>query len=129
MITGRYGTIGEVFYVGKPYWPLNTTLYVKDFRGTHPRWVYHLLAAIPLDIDSQKSAVGGINRNIVGSLRVPRPSVATQRELAKCLDGVERASTEACKSLQAQIDLLYERRQALITAAVAGELAVSEGMA
>ena len=65
VITGRYGTVGEVFFVDTPYWPLNTTLYVKDFRGNDPKWIYHLLASIPLDIDSQKSAVGGINRNII----------------------------------------------------------------
>lgn len=121
VITGRCGTIGEVFYVEEPYWPLNTTLYVKDFRRAHPGWVYHLLAAIPLDIDSQKTAVGAINRNFVGALRVPRPSVATQRELARYLNEAEEVSTKALKRLQAQIDLLSERRRALITATVTGE--------
>lgn len=37
VVTGRYGTVGEVFFVDGPYWPLNTTLYVRDFRGNHPR--------------------------------------------------------------------------------------------
>jgi restriction endonuclease S subunit len=31
VVTGRYGTVGEVFFVDSDYWPLNTTLYVKDF--------------------------------------------------------------------------------------------------
>jgi len=26
VVTGRYGTIGEVFFVEEPYWPLNTAL-------------------------------------------------------------------------------------------------------
>ena len=34
VITGRYGTLGEVFYVDEDYWPLNTSLYVTDFKGT-----------------------------------------------------------------------------------------------
>jgi type I restriction enzyme, S subunit len=33
VVTGRYGTIGEVYYIAEDFWPLNTTLYVKDFRG------------------------------------------------------------------------------------------------
>ncbi|MBI4515807.1 MAG: restriction endonuclease subunit S [Deltaproteobacteria bacterium] len=33
VVTGRYGTIGEVFYVEEDYWPLNTALYVTDFKG------------------------------------------------------------------------------------------------
>ena len=124
VITGRYGTIGKVFFVDRPYWPLNTTLYVKNFRGNHPRWVYHLLAAVPLDIDSQKSAVGGINRNVVGSLRVPRPPYKVQRSIAARLDTTQEDSLEACRKLEVQTRLLSERRRALITAAVTGEWTV-----
>ncbi len=126
VITGRYGTVGEVFFVDTPYWPLNTTLYVKDFRGNDRKWIYHLLASIPLDIDSQKSAVGGINRNIIGSLRVPRPPISEQRTIAHDLDEAEDSSKKACKKLGSQIQLLLERRQAMITAVVAGEMPVLE---
>ena len=38
VVTGRYGTIGEVFYVEQDYWPLNTALYVVDF---YRRFVEH----------------------------------------------------------------------------------------
>ena len=124
VVTGRYGTIGEVFFVEQPYWPLNTTLYVKEYRGNHPRWVYHLLASVPLDIDSQKSAVGGINRNIVGSLRVPRPDVCAQEAIAGHLDEAEGLSKQARRKLELQIDLLAERQHALVTAAVTGGLVV-----
>src|SRR5262245_37828063 len=31
VVTGRYGTIGKVFYIDQDYWALNTTLYVCDF--------------------------------------------------------------------------------------------------
>ena len=129
VITGRYGTVGEVIFIDKPYWPLNTTLYVKDFRGNHPQWVYHLLASIPLVIDSQKSAVGGINRNVVGSLRVPRPPVSVQRAIADDLDKTEGVSEETRRKLEVQISLLVERRKALITAAVAGDLAIPDAVA
>ena len=121
VVTGRYGTVGEVFFVNTPYWPLNTTLYVKNFRGNDHKWIYHLLASIPLDIDSQKSAVGGINRNIVGLLRVPRPSVPEQRAIARYLDEAEGLSLETLRRLADQIHLLVERRQALITAVVTRE--------
>lgn len=124
VVTGRYGTVGEVFFVDGPYWPLNTTLYVKDFRGNHPQWVYHLLASIPLNSDSQKSAVGGINRNIVGSLRVPRPPATVQRAIARDLDKAEGLSNETRRKLDTQIHLLQERRRTLITAAVTGEIPV-----
>lgn len=46
VITGRYGTIGKVFYHDGPCWPLNTTLYVEDFHGNNARYVAYLLEAI-----------------------------------------------------------------------------------
>ena len=124
VITGRYGTVGEVYYVDGPYWPLNTTLYVHDFRGRDPRWVYHLLSVLPLDSDSAKSAVTGINRNVIGVLRVPVPPLAEQRRLAQKLDAKARHLRSVTSRLDAQVALLVEHRQALITAAVTGEIGV-----
>ena len=124
VVTGRYGTIGEVFYVDVPYWPLNTTLYVQDFRDNEPRWVFHLLRALPLDFDAEKSAVTGINRNVIGHLRVSVPPAEQQREIAASVDRLADATSALVKRLTRQIDLLVEHRQALITAAVTGELEI-----
>jgi type I restriction enzyme S subunit len=33
IVTGRSGSIGSLFFVEKDFWPLNTTLFVKDFHG------------------------------------------------------------------------------------------------
>ena len=43
VVTGRYGTIGKIFLISDPFWPLNTTLYVRDFLGNDPRFIYYLL--------------------------------------------------------------------------------------
>ena len=34
VVTGRYGTLGEVHFIEENFWPLNTSLYVRDFRDT-----------------------------------------------------------------------------------------------
>lgn len=122
VVTGRYGTIGEVFYIDEDYWPLNTTLYVKDFRGNDPRWVHHLLAAIPLDAEKDKSAVTGINRNVIGRLRIPRPPLIDQIRIGRDLDRSQTEFEAATAKLKAQVSLLKERRRALITAVVSGDL-------
>ncbi len=120
VVTGRYGTVGEVFYSEVPYWPLNTSLFVSDFKGNDPRWCYHLLKRLPLDVDSAKSAVTGINRNVIHRLYVPRPSLEEQRELVDHLDKRELQHKEIDDEITRQIQLLQEHRQALITAAVTG---------
>ena len=35
VVTGRYGTLGEVYYLENAFWPHNTTLYVRDFKGRY----------------------------------------------------------------------------------------------
>jgi type I restriction enzyme S subunit len=43
VVTGRYGTLGEVYFIQQDYWPLNTSLYVSDFKGNRPSFAAHLL--------------------------------------------------------------------------------------
>lgn len=41
VVVGRKGTAGAVYYITEDYWPHDTTLWVKDFRGNHPRYVFY----------------------------------------------------------------------------------------
>ncbi|CVD74224.1 Predicted nucleotidyltransferases [Serratia marcescens] len=89
-MTGRYGTIGEVFYIPENFWPLNTTLYVEDFKGNSPLFSYYLLQTIDFHAYSDKAAVPGINRNHVhmASIRVPN-SIIAQEKIASILKKLE----------------------------------------
>jgi type I restriction enzyme, S subunit len=40
VVIGRKGTLGTVFYSENDYWPHDTTLWVKDFHGNDPKYVY-----------------------------------------------------------------------------------------
>ena len=46
VVTGRYGTIGNDFFVEEPSWPHNTTLYVRDFKGNEPRFIFYALQLV-----------------------------------------------------------------------------------
>lgn len=89
VVTGRSGTIGKVNYFDGPCWPLNTTLYVKNFKGSCPRYVYHFLSAFPLADYATGTGVPTLNRNDVHVVEVPWPSVAEQRSIAAALDAIE----------------------------------------
>ncbi|WP_020395676.1 restriction endonuclease subunit S [Thiolinea disciformis] len=71
IVTGRYGTLGEMHYVNGKYWPHNTALYVTDFKGNYPKYVYYLLKCLGNLKTSDKSAVPGVNRNDLHALFVP----------------------------------------------------------
>ncbi|WP_413432282.1 restriction endonuclease subunit S [Crateriforma spongiae] len=102
VITGRYGTIGNVFFASEPYWPLNTTLYVEDFKSNDPKFVYYFLKTFDWDAYSDKSAVPGVNRNHVHEELVAFPPVDEQRAIADVLT-----------SLDDKIDLLHRQNKTL----------------
>lgn len=106
VITGRYGTVGQVFYSDVDYWPLNTTLYVQDFKGNDPKFIYYLLKVFDFEKYSDKSAVPGINRNDVHTEEVRIPLFAEQRSIATILS-----------SLDDKIDLLRSQNKTLVALA------------
>ena len=86
VVTGRYGTLGQVFFIEQDFWPLNTTLYVHDFKGNDPRFISYFLRSLDLGGYSDKAAVPGVNRNHLHRepVRVPS-SKAEQRRIANIL--------------------------------------------
>ena len=86
VVTGRYGTLGEVYYVTEDFWPLNTTLYVKDFKGNDPRFIGYFLRGLNFLSYSDKAAVPGLNRNhLHQAIVLYPPNVREQRAIAHIL--------------------------------------------
>lgn len=73
VVTGRYGTLGEVYFINQAYWPLNTALYVSDFKGHSPLFVLHLLKHELSNIQSDKAAIPGLNRNVLHERSIVYP--------------------------------------------------------
>ncbi|TVQ20611.1 MAG: restriction endonuclease subunit S [Bacteroidetes bacterium] len=63
IVTGRSGSLGEVFYVDEDFWPLNTTLWVKHFKRATPIYSYYVLKGINIIDYNGGSAVPTLNRN------------------------------------------------------------------
>lgn len=93
VITGRYGTIGEVFYYKGKCWPLNTALYVSDFKGNNAKYIYYLLKCfLKKSADGKdKSTVPGVDRNVLHQMKVPFcKNIPTQKQIIKALETVDR---------------------------------------
>lgn len=89
VVTGRYGTIGEVYYITSDFWPLNTSLYVRDFKGNCPRFISYFLRTLNFQAYSDKAAVPGLNRNDLHTAIVRVPGVYEQREIASILGALD----------------------------------------
>lgn len=89
VVTGRYGTLGEVFYIEEDYWPLNTALYVIDFKGNRPRFVAYFLESVLRNYQSDKAAVPGVNRNVLHEIKVRCPDTKVQDRIADILSAYD----------------------------------------
>ncbi|VFN01879.1 MAG: type I restriction enzyme, S subunit [Candidatus Kentron sp. G] len=90
VVTGRYGTLGKVHFITTDYWPLNTTLYVQDFKGNDPRFIAYFLCSINFSAFSDKSSVPGVNRNHLHAASVFIPGeVSEQRAIADVLASLD----------------------------------------
>ncbi len=109
VVTGRYGTLGEVHYIESDYWPLNTALYVEDFKGNHPRYVSYLLMTLELGTQNAAGAVPGVNRNTLHQIVVRVPDPETQRRIATALSTYD----DLIATNQRRIGLLEEAARLL----------------
>lgn len=115
VVTGRYGTIGQVYLVEEDFWPLNTTLYVRDFHGNDPFFVAYLLRTIDFHTHSGKSGVPGVNRNDLHELTVKLPPLAEQRAIATALSDVDAMLAKLEALVAKKRDLKVAATQQLLT--------------
>lgn len=112
VVTGRYGTLGQVFYIEQDFWPLNTTLYVRNFKGNDPRFVSYFLRGLDFLAYSDKAAVPGLNRNHLHQARVRFPTdIGEQREIAQVLatlDDKSELNRRISETLEAIAQALFE---------------------
>ena len=110
VITGRYGTIGEVFYAAEDFWPLNTTLFVENYHGNDAKFIYYFLKTLEWSKFTSASAVPGINRNTVHKEIVSLPDIETQKRIASTLSMLDekiKTNTEINDNLQQQAAALF----------------------
>ena len=96
LVTGRSGTIGKFTYIKDGYyWPHNTSLWVTDFHGNNPKFIYYLYQTIHIGQYSTGSGVPTLNRNDVHRHKTFIPKLEEQKKIATFLSLLdERIATQ-----------------------------------
>ena len=104
VVIGRSGSIGGGQFVEQDFWPLNTTLYVKDFKGNNPRYAYYALKTIDFSAFNAGAGVPTLNRNHIASIEIEVLPLPIQDRIAGILSDYDSAIANCRK----QIALLEE---------------------
>ena len=89
VVTGRYGTLGEVYFIKQAFWPHNTALYVTDFKDNNPRFVAYFLKNAIRNYRTDKAAVPGVDRNVLHRLKVRVPDHSIQERISHILSAYD----------------------------------------
>ncbi len=89
VVIGRSGSIGGGQYIKEKFWPLNTTLWVKDFKGHDARYVYYLLKSIDFHRFNVGTGVPTLNRNHLSSVLVKNLGYINEKVIAKTLGDLD----------------------------------------
>lgn len=120
VVTGRYGTLGDVYFIDQDYWPLNTALYVSDFKGNPVFLILHLLKHELQSIQSDKAAIPGLNRNVVHDRTVVYPPKPSRDRFSEIAEPIYRQIS----GLAVQNQKLRAARDHLLPRLLSGELVV-----
>ena len=115
VVTGRSGTIGNVHYLENDFWPHNTTLWVTDFRGNYPKFVFYLYQFIDLSKFSTGSGVPTLNRNDVHAHTVRIPPLTEQKAIASALSDVDALIESLDRLIAKKRDIKQAAMQELLT--------------
>ncbi len=120
VVTGRSGTLGEVQYVAEDFWPLNTALWVKEFKRVTPLFALFLLREMDLKQFNGGASVPTLDRKSVHRVDILIPSLSMLRSFDEFAADVY----EQIKCLNTQNQKLRAARDLLLPRLMSGELAV-----
>ena len=114
VITGRSGSLGNVQYTENNCWPLNTTLYVSDFKGNNPKYISYLLQTLHLEKYGSGSAVPTLNRNHLDNLEVPFHSLTEQQHIVDIIGSLDDKIENNNKIIEKMNNLLNVKTNELL---------------
>ena len=111
VVTGRSGTIGNITWVEKDYWPHNTSLWVTNFFDNEPKYVFYFLQKFDVSRFASGSGVPTLNRNDVhAQLITISPERREQTKIASFLSAVD----EKISQLTQKHELLSQYKQGMM---------------
>src|SRR5690554_184228 len=111
VVIGRKGTLGKFFYIDDKYWPHDTSLWVKDFKGNDPKFIFYLLQVLHFEKFDAGAANPTLNRNHVHSLKLTVPKKKYRKKIASILssyDDLIENNNQRIKLLEDMAEEIYK---------------------
>lgn len=112
IVTGRSGSIGNVYYTKEPFWPLNTTLFSKETYDNNIIYLCYLLRNFKIDRFVNGTGVPTLNRNLVHTEKIIAAPIELQNKFAEIVESIEKQKellNESLVELENNFNSLVQR--------------------
>lgn len=118
VLLGRKGTINKPQFIQVPFWTVDTLFYTDINNDVNPKYLFYLSQQIPFDLLQESSAVPSMTQEKLNSVYLVKPSLIEQTKIAQYLDHQTALIDQLIQQKEKLIELLKEKRQAIINEVV-----------
>lgn len=109
---GRSGTVGIPHLIKENFYPHNTTLFIKDFKGNNVDYIFYLLKHLNLGDRKSGTGVPTMNRNHLHPLKISAcKDIVNQTKIAKILSDLDakiELNNKINSELESMAKLIYD---------------------
>ncbi|XLX39011.1 restriction endonuclease subunit S [Ectopseudomonas mendocina] len=118
VLLGRKGTIDKPLYIHGRFWTVDTMFYTEISSGASAKFLYYSALTIPFQYYSTSTALPSMTQGDLLNHPCAIPSFKEQTQIARFLDHETARIDALIEEQQRLIELLKEKRQAVISYAV-----------
>ena len=124
VLFGRKGTIDKPLVVSGKFWTVDTMFYSEVFDNVLPEYIYYQATFFPFNLLSTNTALPSMTQEDLLMLPFVVPPRIEQEGIIKYVQDKSARFDNLIGKAQSAIELMQERRTALISAAVTGKIDV-----
>lgn len=123
LITGRSGGVGNIHYNEfDKYWPHNTVLFVKDFCGNDPKFMYYFFLQFNFIAFSASTTIPTLDRKQLYKELVKVPPLIQQEQIVKEIESRFQRTEILEKTIEKAISQVEAIKQSILKQAFEGNL-------
>ena len=101
----RKGSIGNLFYVDKPFWTVDTIFYtIIDKDVVIPKYLYYYLSKMNLEKLNTAGGVPSLTQTVLNKILISLPSLEEQERIVDILDRFDKLCNDISEGLPAEIE-------------------------
>lgn len=124
VLLGRKGAIDKLLYINGPFWTVDTMFYTEVSPKADGRYLYYYATCFRFDQYSTNTALPSMAQEDLANIQLAVPDVQEQAAIAAFLNHETDRIDALIEEQKCLIELLKEKRQAVISEAVTGKIDV-----